>query len=136
MKIWYGYGSEHSQNLVMIGEFEGVKDARDALRLIEEITGQVYADEEVGNIVIGEHLDSYSSDMKDLMRKFDFWTIGTDEVQQFAYDVKSEIEDNRLVVTTDESDISGFLKVMLRYKARVEVYSAHDHSGTGYGRGT
>ena len=28
MKIWLGYGSEHSANLVIIGKFELAKEAR------------------------------------------------------------------------------------------------------------
>lgn len=30
MKIWQGYGSEHSMNLVMIGHFKSPKDATHA----------------------------------------------------------------------------------------------------------
>ena len=29
MKLWYGYGSEHSNNLVMIGQFKSVEDAEE-----------------------------------------------------------------------------------------------------------
>ena len=44
-------------------------------------------------------------------------------------------EDDKVVVTTNESDVSAFLKVMIDKGARVEVYSAHDYPETQCGRG-
>jgi len=34
---------------------------------------------------------------------------------------------SRIVVTTDELEVSGFLKLMVDKGAKVEVYSAHDY---------
>ena len=31
MKLWMGYGSEHSANLVMLGKFKSAEDATDFL---------------------------------------------------------------------------------------------------------
>jgi hypothetical protein len=39
------------------------------------------------------------------------------------------------VLTTEEYDISAFLKVMFLNGARIEVYSAHDYKDTAHGRG-
>src|SRR6266481_7179904 len=44
MKIWYGYGSEHSMRLVMIGHFREVTDAERAKEAIDRLTAQVSAD--------------------------------------------------------------------------------------------
>lgn len=38
MKIWHGYGSEHSMNLVMIGHFKSTEDSKKTYRLIEQLT--------------------------------------------------------------------------------------------------
>jgi len=38
-------------------------------------------------------------------------------------------------LTTEEFDISAFLKVMFSEGARIEVYSAHNYPDTAYGRG-
>lgn len=40
-----------------------------------------------------------------------------------------------MILTTDESEVSAFLKVMIQKEAKVEVYSAHDYPDTEYGRG-
>lgn len=135
MKIWYGYGSEHSMNLVMIGEFEDMKSAADAMRVINDITGQVDADVDAGHIEIGEHTERFSDEMLNLLIDLNVLTVGVDEVQQFAYDVNVKHEGSSIVVTTDEADVSAFLKVMLHKGARVQIYSAHDFPDTGYGRG-
>jgi len=41
MKIWRGYGSEHSSNLVMIGRFKTVGDAEAAKRIIDRLAEQI-----------------------------------------------------------------------------------------------
>ena len=38
MKIWHGYGSEHSMNLVMIGHFKNPDDAEKTQKLIEQLS--------------------------------------------------------------------------------------------------
>jgi hypothetical protein len=50
------------------------------------------------------------------------------ELEQFVYDVNvGRPEGRELRLTTDESDVSGFLKIMIHNGAKVEVFSAHDH---------
>lgn len=136
MKIWYGYGSEHSANLVVIGQFKDVQDAAKAKQVIDWLTEQVRRDIDAGLLTIGEPTDHYSDEMLELLRRVDFHSVGPGEVEQFTYDIKVELEKNRVVVTTDEIDVSAFLKVLLSEGARVEVYSAHDYPGTSYGRGS
>jgi hypothetical protein len=135
MKVWHGYGSEHSMNLVMIGQFKDEGDAAEAKRVIEGLTAQVNADVEAGHIQIGERADEYTDGMLDLLIKAHVHSIGTVELEQFAYDVDVEVENDRVVLTTEETDVSAFLKVLIDKGARVEVYSAHHHPGTGYGHG-
>jgi uncharacterized protein DUF6375 len=38
MKVWSGYGSEHSMNLVMIGSFKQASDAEDVKDLIAQLS--------------------------------------------------------------------------------------------------
>ncbi|CAA9350831.1 MAG: hypothetical protein AVDCRST_MAG93-7110 [uncultured Chloroflexia bacterium] len=136
MKLWYGYGSEHSMNLVMIGQFKDAGDATEAKEVIERITEQVGIDIEADHIEVGEQTDRYSDDMLTLLGSgVNVHHIYPAELEQFAYDVSVEVEDDKVLVTTDEIDVSAFLKVLLDQGARVEVYSAHRHPGTGYGRG-
>jgi len=136
MKIWGGYGSEHSMNLVMIGHFRDVTEAAKANEIIAKLTQQVNQDLEIGQMEIGKLNDRYSGAMLDLLGKLNVHSIEPAELEQFAYDATIKVEREKLVLTTDEVGVSAFMKVMLDRGARVEVYSAHEHHGTGYGRGT
>lgn len=135
MKVWYGYGSEHSMNLVMIGRFKDAGDAVKAKQVIDQITEQVNADVEAGKMRIGMPTDRFTDGMLDLLGKVNVHIIGPAELEQFAYDVTVKVEGTQVVVTTEESDVAAFLKVLVDKGARVEVYSAHDYQDTGYGRG-
>ena len=44
MKIWNGYASEHSSNLVMIGRFTGVRDAAEAKVMLDKLKDTVRRD--------------------------------------------------------------------------------------------
>lgn len=135
MKIWYQHGSEHSANLVMIGHFKDAAEATKAKETIDAITEQVEQDEQAGTLVIGSPSERYGNEMLTLLGRLNIGSIGPQELEQFAYQVRVKVEGNRVVVTTDELDISAFLKVMFLRGARIEVYSAHDHPGTGHERG-
>jgi hypothetical protein len=135
MKIWRGYGSEHSMNLVMIGRFENAGDAARAEEAIEDITAQVSVEVQAGAIEVGERsADTYSDDMRALLSRHGIYTLGSFELEQFAYEVKVVLEGDSVIITSDESDLFAFLKVLIDKGARVEVYSAHHYPGTGYGR--
>lgn len=122
-------------NLVMIGRFKEADTAAKAKQIIDSITEQVNADMERGDIVIGSPLERYSDQMLQLLLKVDVITVTRDELEQFAYDVNVRLEDDTVVVTTEESEVSAFFKVLLAKGARVEIFSAHDYPDTGYGRG-
>lgn len=134
MKIWYGYGSEHSMNLVMIGTFEDAGDAVKAKQIIDLIAEQVNADVGADLLKVGERADRITDGMRELLTRLDMFIIGSTEMEQFAYDVSVNVEQNRVIVTTDEVDVSAFLKVLIDKGARVEVYSAHHYQDTGHGR--
>jgi len=135
MRLWFGYSSEHSSNLVMIGRFKDLGDATKVKEIIEQLTEQVRADEQAGLLKIGELADRYTDDILSLLQKVKVHSIGPAELEQFAYDVRIKVENNEVVLTTEEIDVSAFLKILLDNGARVEVYSAHDYPGTGHGRG-
>jgi hypothetical protein len=130
MKIWNSYGSEHSANLVMIGRFKSAADAMNAKEIIDEITGQImeddYTDAEGGR---------YSEATLELFRKLKIHSVAPSELEQFRSDVHVESKNDEVILRTDEIDVSAFLKVMIDLGARVEVFSGHDHPGSGYARG-
>jgi len=135
MKVWSVFGSEHSANLVMIGRFKEVGGATKAKEIIDSFIEQVRTDQEAGVIKIGELADRYTDGMSTLLRKVEVYGIGPSEMEQFAFDVRIKANRNEIILTTDEIDVSAFLKVLLDKGARVEVYSAHEYSDTEQGRG-
>jgi hypothetical protein len=134
MKIWYQHGSEHSANLVMIGHFKDAAEATKAKELIDALTTQVSEDQANGLLSLGSPSDRYGAPMLDLLGRLNI-SIGPQEVEQFAYEVRVEVQGTDLVLTTEELDISAFLKVMFLKGARIEVYSAHDYPDSEHGRG-
>jgi hypothetical protein len=135
MKIWYQHGSEHSANLVMVGHFTDATKATKAKEIIDELTKQISADQDNGTIVLGGPSERYGSEMLDLLGRLNIMSIGPRELEQFLYEVTIKVEGNKVILTTEEIDISAFIKVMFDQGARIEVYSAHTHPDTEYGRG-
>jgi hypothetical protein len=129
MKIWNSYGSEHSANLVMIGSFKDVASAKRAEQIIDRIV-EFMTDSEDDH----EDADRYSEAALALLSSLNTASLRPAELAQFRYDVNSKREKDRIVITTDEYDVSGFLKILIDAGARVEVYSAHIYPDTGFGR--
>ena len=48
--------------------------------------------------------------------------------------ISFEVKSNEIILTTDEIEVSAFLKILFDKGARIEVYSAHSHPDTGHGR--
>lgn len=135
MKVWYGYGTEHSMNLVMIGRFKDATAAERAHTVIKEFTTALQAEEKAGRLTIGEPDDRFSDEVLKLLSDLNIHSIGPRELEQFLYDLTMRRDGDSIVVTTDETDVQALLKVLLDKGARIEMYSAHDHPGTGHGRG-
>jgi hypothetical protein len=135
MKIWYQHGSEHSANLVMIGHFEDAIEATKAKEIIDKLTKQVLEDQDKGALVLGSPSERYGGAMLDLLGRLNVASIGPRELEQFLYEVSVKVEGSKMILTTEEDDVSAFLKIMFHRGARIEVYSAHDYPDTEYGRG-
>jgi rRNA maturation endonuclease Nob1 len=135
MKVWLGYGTEHSQNLVMIGHFKDVADAERAEEILNQL--EVLVNEEVSEkrMEIGKGSQRFSDRVRDVLYKdLKVYDLGPSELEQFAYDVRVKREGANIVITTDESDVSAFLKLLIDQKAKVEVYSAHFYPDSEHGR--
>jgi hypothetical protein len=135
MKIWYQHSSEHSANLVMIGHFKDATEATEAKEIIDALTQQVAEDQSNGTLTVGTPSERYGKEMLDLLGRLNVATIGPQEIEQFSYEVNVKIEGKDVVLTTEELDVSAFLKVMFQKGARVEVFSAHDYPNSALGRG-
>ena len=136
MKLWVGYGTEHSMNLVMIGKFDENEEASQAFAAIQHIMDRASADVESGLLEVGDPPDRYTDAMMTFARDLNLHSLHPGEFEQFVYDVAVDLKDDKIVITTDEADVSAFLKFLVDKGARVEVFSAHHHDDTGYGRGS
>jgi hypothetical protein len=126
MKIWNGYGSEHSMNLVMIGTFRKVDEATKTKNLIDQLAEQVRK-EPMRQYEDDPKEARFSNEMLDFFIKTNIHSIGSVELDQFHYDVNVEQKGNKLVFKTDESEVSAFMKLLIEHGAKVEVFSAHDY---------
>jgi len=122
VKIWHGYGSEHSMNLVMIGHFKSTEDAEKTHKLIEQLAEGLR-----DKIEIGKSCDRFSDAISDLLRKTDCFSLSPSELEHFLFDTHTQVEEDKIILTTDEFEVSAFFKLMILKGAKVEIYSAHDY---------
>lgn len=131
MKIWTGYGSEHSSNLKMIGHFRDEEAAKAAALVFERLQGRVNAD------IVAETYDPAEDDpdltdaMSDLLREVRIHSLGPADVENFAYEYGVERKGSDLILTTEENNIGGFVKILVDTDARIEIFSMHTHTPAG-----
>ena len=130
MKIWQGYGSEHSMNLVMIGYFKSSEDAENVHTLFDQLTDGLR-----DKIDVGASSDRYSEEVLSFLRELNCYSLSAFELEQFLYDISISVDGDKIVLTTEESEVSAFLKLMVLKGAKVEVFSGHDYPEADYGRG-
>ncbi len=76
---------------------------------------------------LSEYTNRFDKSMYDLMESVKVYTLRPAEIEQFTYDVRVDVEGSKVVINTDESEVSAFMKILIDKGARVEVYSAHDY---------
>lgn len=127
MKIWSGYGSEHSMNLVLIGKFKRAQDAEKTEKEIDKLKAQAAKDDSDSIPFANPENQRFSDDMLSLLCSLNVHSLAPSELGQLVSDYRLEREDGRITVTTDEADVSAFLKLFIEAGAKVEVFSAHDY---------
>ena len=130
MKIWTGFGSEHSANLVMIGRFKEASKAKQVKEIIDRLTEQAMDEDEMPGYDAAFRHRKYSEPMSKLLNEFRIYSVRPTELEQLQYDVSHEIKGNAIIFKTDEIEISVFMKILIDEGARIEIYSAHDYPDT------
>lgn len=130
MKIWNVYGSEHSSNLVMIGHFKSSNDAEKTLKLIEQLSNKLQ-----DKVDVNSSSNRYTDEVNNVLREANCYILSPFELEHFLYDVSTRVEGDKIILETDETEISAFFKLMVHKGAKVEIYSAHDYPDTPNGRG-
>jgi hypothetical protein len=127
MKVWAGYGSEHSYRLVMIGHFADAAKARATMETFERLRDHVGAQLDAGTMDVGWNADGRMNDaLRAALEELRLYDVTASEAENFAYDFDIRVTGDRITLTTDEGEVQGFLKVLLHGGARIEVYSATD----------
>jgi hypothetical protein len=130
MKVWRGYGSEHSMNLVMIGQFKSTEDAEKAKKMIDRLTEKL-----TDKIEVGSTRDRFGDDVLALLRDANIYSLRPLELEQFLHDTSTRVEKDQLILQTDELEVSAFIKLMIAQGAKISIFSAHDYPDAEYERG-
>jgi hypothetical protein len=133
MKIWTGYGSEHSYSLVMIGHFTDEASARNAEAQFRRLG--IAAESELPASGWESPDARFSDSMWDLLKELGIYDLSRSDIENFGYEHGVEVTGNELRVSTDEGEVQGFLKVLINGGAKVEIYSSHNWTVEGEPRG-
>lgn len=128
MKIWQGYGTEHSMNLKLIGHFAAVDEANAAVEAINVLTAAAEAELAAGRLEYGEPPRMFSEELLAALSEVKIHSFGYADIEQFLYDTDVKVDGSEVIVQTDEIDVIALVKVFLARGAKVEMYSMHDHS--------
>lgn len=128
MRIWHSYGSEHSMDLILIGKFETVSSAEAAIERMEAL--KVLAESE-GPDDWRSRDERMPRKLVEELDKLKLYEMGRTDVDNFAYEHSIERDGTSVRVWTDESEVQGFLKVLIHLGARVEVFSRHSWNEDG-----
>ncbi|WP_236309123.1 DUF6375 family protein [Pseudomonas gessardii] len=114
-------------NLVLIGRFKRAQDAEKVEKDIDRLSAQASKDDS-HSIPFGEPEDQrFSDDMLSLLRSLNLNTLGPADLGQLVSEHYLRREGDQITVTTDEAEVSAFVKLFIEAGAKVEVFSAHDY---------
>ena len=71
--------------------------------------------------------DRFSDEALNLLRQLRVHSLHPFELEQFHYENEPELHGDKIVLRTDEIDVSAFFKLMVSKGARVRILSRHDH---------
>lgn len=129
MRIWHSYGSEHSMDLVLVGTFETVSGAETAIERMEAL--KALADAEWSDDDWRRPDERMPDSLTNELIKLKLYEMGRSDVDIYAYEHSIKRNGSIIRIRTEESEVQGFLKVLLHLGARVEVFSRHNWNEDG-----
>ena len=126
MKIWQTYGSEHSMNLVMIGHFSRIDDAVQTKKTIDNLKENL-----LDKISIEITDTRYSDSIRDLLLETENFSLSQSEIEHWSPSRRMYLEGDTLILVTDQLDVSGFFKLMIRNGGKVEIVPIQNCSEEG-----
>lgn len=127
MKVWDGYGSEHSMNLVLIGRFKQAHDASKTVNEIKALQDQARKDDVEFGILSPPEDQRFSEAMMELFKNLQIYHLGPNEIGQLLSEHDIKEAGSTLTLTTEETEISLFVKLFIEAGAKVEIFSRHDY---------
>ncbi len=111
----------------MVGRFKSTDDAEKAKRLIDKFT------EEIGNKPDAVSFrERYNDAARRVLSETGCYILSPSELEHFLYgDNTTRLEEDQVILETDETEVSAFFKLMIKNGAKVEVFSAHDYPDEG-----
>ncbi|HEX4863149.1 MAG TPA: DUF6375 family protein [Acidimicrobiales bacterium] len=129
MRIWHSYGSEHSMDLVLVGTFETVSGAEAAIERMEAL--KALAEAEWSDDDWRRPDERMPNTLADELWKLKLYEMGRSDVDVYACEHWIERNGSTVRIRTEESEVQGFLKVLIHLGARVEVFSRHHWNEDG-----
>src|SRR5205823_3400894 len=96
----------------------------------------VRVDLEAETYEIDSDTPDLTDEMSDLLRELKMYSLSPADIENFAYEHGVEREGCDLILTTEEYDIGGFVKIFVDQAARIEIFSMHTHTPTGERKGS
>ena len=123
MKIWTGYGSEHSANLVMLGKFKTAEDATGFLAELEKLEKLIQEDES-GDIVFRKFPKIILDEICNGRIRFcnDFAPKDLDDFKRNLQRYQLANAPTVVEFRSDETGWAGLIKMMINAGAKVEVF--------------
>ena len=126
MKVWRGFGSEHSANLRMIGHFKTADDASLAERQLQQLC----------ELAMSVDLDSFDENpmawyldepLRRSLQELGLYQFSAEDIASLVGEHLIERHRDEVRIRTEEIAVSGLIKFLIEKHARIEVYSAHDY---------
>ena len=116
-------------NLVLIGRFQSLsaaEAAQERMDVLRKLAEAQWSDDS------WQRRDDRMNDATmDKLRELALYDFARTDLDMFAFDHSVKRTDSTLRIWTDETEVQGFLKVLIDLGARVEVFSAHQWSDDG-----
>ncbi|NGO46969.1 DUF6375 family protein [Streptomyces ureilyticus] len=113
----------------MIGRFQtvtGAQAAAEGMEALRALAEAAWSDDDWRS-----HDERMPRELVDELVKLKLYDLGRSDVDLYALDHSVTREAETVRVWTEESDVQGFLKVLLHYGAKVEVFSRHAWNENG-----
>jgi hypothetical protein len=116
-------------DLVLIGTFESVSGAEAAVERMQAL--KALAEAEWSDDDWRRQDERMPDTLAEELAKLKLYEMGRHDVDAYAFDHSVNREGSTVRVWTDESEVQGFLKLLIHVGARVEVFSRHQWNEDG-----